>query len=300
MTTIKHVLAATDLSVAAQIAIERAFRIADEHDARLTVMHVLNEGALEALQRLFGRQGAELEPRIRAEAEAELARLVAEAGAGRSVEAELHSSAGNVLQAILAHGDALDASLLVVGAHGESALRSAILGTTSERLLRKTMRPMLVVREPASETYRRALVPVDFSAWTQESIRIARALAPNATILLFNAFLVPFEHKLRFAGVDAKAMARHIETARSDALRSLRKTAEAADLSGAEVELFAWHGNPMPGILAQVDASSADLIVVGKHGRGMFEELLLGSITKHVLAEAPCDVVVAPLGHELG
>ena len=42
-------------------------------------------------------------------------------------------------------------------------------------------------------------------------------------------------------------------------------------------------------LLAQVDA---DLLVVGKHGSHIAEELLLGSVTKHVLAEAQGDVLV--------
>ncbi|KFB69963.1 MAG: Universal stress protein family protein [Candidatus Accumulibacter vicinus] len=42
-------------------------------------------------------------------------------------------------------------------------------------------------------------------------------------------------------------------------------------------------------LLAQVDA---DLLVVGKHGSHMADKLLLGSVTKHVLAESQCDVLV--------
>lgn len=39
----------------------------------------------------------------------------------------------------------------------------------------------------------------------------------------------------------------------------------------------------------------ADLIVMGKHGRSALEELLLGSVTEHVLAYSGCDVFIA--GH---
>lgn len=39
-------------------------------------------------------------------------------------------------------------------------------------------------------------------------------------------------------------------------------------------------------------AVDADLITVGKHGAHIAEELLLGSVTKHVLAESQCDVLV--------
>jgi len=38
--------------------------------------------------------------------------------------------------------------------------------------------------------------------------------------------------------------------------------------------------------------SGADLIVVGKHSSHIGEELLLGRVTKHVLAESQCDVLV--------
>jgi len=36
-----------------------------------------------------------------------------------------------------------------------------------------------------------------------------------------------------------------------------------------------------------------DLIVLGKHGESMVEELLLGSVTKQVLAESQGDVLVS-------
>lgn len=41
-----------------------------------------------------------------------------------------------------------------------------------------------------------------------------------------------------------------------------------------------------PCILEQGEELGADLIALGKHGAGMAEELLLGSVTKHVLAQA--------------
>ena len=45
-------------------------------------------------------------------------------------------------------------------------------------------------------------------------------------------------------------------------------------------------------ILAKEEELSADLIVIGKHGRSMVEEWLLGSVTRHVLAGSKCDVLV--------
>ncbi|MDO9438497.1 universal stress protein [Hydrogenophaga sp.] len=53
------------------------------------------------------------------------------------------------------------------------------------------------------------------------------------------------------------------------------------------------YGDAATCILEQAEEQGADLIVLGKHGIGMTEELLLGSVTQHVLAQARSDVLVA-------
>ncbi|MDQ9170713.1 universal stress protein [Oxalobacteraceae bacterium R-40] len=52
------------------------------------------------------------------------------------------------------------------------------------------------------------------------------------------------------------------------------------------------HGDPNQHIIAMEQEYDIDLIVVGKHGTNVTEELLLGSVTKHVLTEAQADVMV--------
>ena len=45
-------------------------------------------------------------------------------------------------------------------------------------------------------------------------------------------------------------------------------------------------------ILGAARERFCDLIVIGKHGRQAAEELLLGSVTKHVLAECQSDILI--------
>jgi hypothetical protein len=47
------------------------------------------------------------------------------------------------------------------------------------------------------------LVALDFSPWSAQAVTLARAWRRTRELLLFNAYQVPFEEKLRFAGVDA-------------------------------------------------------------------------------------------------
>lgn len=293
MTTLRTLLAATDLSAPSRHAAQRAALLARDAGARLELLHVVEAGALEQLRHLLGQQAAPVAERLLAEAREELARLAADVGAPLGVRPGVHLASGPVLQEITSQADALDADLLVVGARGAGFMRHLLLGTTAERLLRKTLRPLLLVRQVPHERYRRVLVPVDFSPWTQQAMRMARAVAPDAEIVLFHAYEVPFEGKLRFAGVDDAEILRYRAAAEREAQENLRQALREAGWSPDGVHLLAVHGEAATRVLEQEEERDADLIVMGKHGKGITEELLLGSVTKHILAEARCDVLVA-------
>lgn len=47
-------------------------------------------------------------------------------------------------------------------------------------------------------------------------------------------------------------------------------------------------------LLDEVRDLAADLIIVGSHGHGALYNLLVGSVTEHVLRRAPCPVLVVP------
>lgn len=48
------------------------------------------------------------------------------------------------------------------------------------------------------------------------------------------------------------------------------------------------------GILQYATEQHADLVVVGSHGRGFVDRLLLGNVAERVLRRAPCPVMVVP------
>jgi nucleotide-binding universal stress UspA family protein len=51
-------------------------------------------------------------------------------------------------------------------------------------------------------------------------------------------------------------------------------------------------GSPKQMILEDAEAFGADLIVVGSHGRGMFDRFLLGSVSQAVALHARCSVEI--------
>jgi nucleotide-binding universal stress UspA family protein len=92
--------------------------------------------------------------------------------------------------------------------------------------------------------------------------------------------------------VDDATVHAYRRAAREEAMARLREAADRAGVALGEAVLAAQHGDASRVVLEQEQERDCDLIVMGKHGKGVLEELLLGSVTKHVLAESGGDVLV--------
>lgn len=288
MSHIGHVVIATDLSDRSRHALERAARLTAAGAGPCTAVLVVNAGALETLGRLMGDDSPAFEAQLLQDSKAKLEQLVDEMFGSTGVEARV--VVGHVVATLLDQADELDAGLIVLGARGGGLLRRLVLGTTSERILRKTARPVLIVRQAPTEDYRRVVVAVDFSPASATALRLAIAIAPRAELVLVHAYEVPFENKLRFAGVDEPMIERYRQRAEDQATHELDMFIAEVGLSPGRARLVIEQGDPARVIL---DQHGCDLLVVGQRGKGAFEELLLGSVTKHVLEETNTDVLVA-------
>ncbi|MDZ7857729.1 universal stress protein [Sphaerotilus sp.] len=293
MTPRDHIVAATDFSAPARHAVDRAARLAHETGAALTLMHVLPGGALQELRQWLGA-GHAMEQQLHDSTRQQLRQLADELKATRQVTAQTVHSIGSVLDDILVEASVLDAALVVLGARGAGFMRRMVLGSTSERLLRRTTRPVLVVRQTPHAPYRRVLVALDFSPWSAQAIRLARRMAPHARLLLLlHVYQVPFEEKLQFAGVDTATIDHYRQQARTEATRRVHALAAASGLKPGHWEPCIVEGDASQRILEHEQDKDCDLVVLGKHGQSAAEDLLLGSVSKHVLAEGSTDVLVS-------
>jgi len=78
--------------------------------------------------------------------------------------------------------------------------------------------------------------------------------------------------------------------------RDLRRVLTARRASDLRVTITMRKGNVVQEILAQAKASRADLVVIGSHGRGGVQRLVLGSIAEKVLRLATCPVLTVRSG----
>jgi nucleotide-binding universal stress UspA family protein len=292
MTPVRNLLAATDFSDPSRLAASRAARLASAAGARLHLVHAVSGSALAQLELLLGLERA-VEVQLIEQAQQALDTLAQDLSTEHGLAVDCALLQGAVLDELTQEANRLEADLVVVGARGAGSVRHFLLGSTAERLLRKSAHPMLVVKQPAHGPYRRVLVPVDFSAWSAPLIELARAVAPGAHLVLLNAYEVPFEGKLRFAGVSEATIESYRLKSRRAASLQLQSLAADAGLRPAEWSPCIPHADPSQAIIEHEQALGCDLIVIGKQGQSMTEDLLLGSVTKHVLVESFGDVLVA-------
>jgi nucleotide-binding universal stress UspA family protein len=275
------ILAATDFSTDATNALRRAALIAKRQGEPLTVMHVVSRPSLEAVREWVPAGATE--------------RLVEDA---RQLLAQAAGAAGVPAKALLAVGEVLDellaacaqTSLLVVGAHGLNPLRDAILGTTAERLAGRCKAPILVVRAPPQAEYRNVLVALDLEPGSAALVEAAVRIAPGALIGGAHAYDVPFEGMLQRAGVGTQVIDRY----RIDVARKARAEIESigAAAGAAGIMPIIERAHPARHIVDSQRSFNADLVVIGKRRRTAVESVLLGSVTRHVLADAEADVLV--------
>lgn len=292
MAMLRSIFAATDLSRPARRAADRAARLAQSASASLTLVHVVSGSALDELRRKIDTGGGMCES-ILEDSARRVHELGAELALRNGITVAERIATGHVVDEIVRIAREGKADLVVTGTLGAGFFRNRLVGSTAERVVKKSSSPVLMVRQTPHETYRRVLVPVDLSEWSGPSVEIAAAVAPDADFVLMHMVEVPFEGRLRLAGVTDAAIDAYRITARNQAEPRMRELADRAGLKpGRWTTITPGGTRPWIEILRQEQEQDCDLIVIGKRGRTAVEELLLGSTTNSVIAESTSDVLI--------
>lgn len=288
MKTLTAILAATDFSPTAQLAMRRAVLLGQEHHAEVELLHVVEEMPPEE-----EFLAAELIDSAKSEL-AKLAATVVPTGGLSRQQVER----GKDFVAIIHRARQIRADLIVVGACSNHPPSGSSFGTTAQKLARKSRIPLLVVKQPPQLPYRRMLVATDFSLASRQAMEIALTVAPQAEIDLLHVHRFWGESRLSLAGVgpeDRSSFRRQYETSVSTMLQEWLAKIE---LNGRCVNLHVRQGSPADVVSHLAAELQVDLVVMGTTGRSGLPYLLLGSVAETVLHTAPCDtLIVRPQGY---
>lgn len=291
MTTIRNIVVATDFSPGANMAVDRAVRLAQAHGASLRLLHVVDVSAWHSLMGVFDPQRLARQPPPDVLIKRRLTDLAASLAVQTGLQVEARFTVGKVEGAIHAYVVAHDTALLVVGSRAEPGM--AGLGSTASKVVRSPICPVLIVRSSDPPSYDKVLCAVDLSEGSIRAAARAITLFPKTHHLLLCAVDPALERAFPMDAVAPEPTRSQSESMHSLAARQLGQLAQ--DLSGKTVYPVATQvvdDVPARVIVEQAAMLPADCVVVGHHGHG--SERLLGSMAQHVLQHTARDVLVVP------
>lgn len=265
----------------AALAWVRAFAGPDD---RILAVHAWNLPVVTSDAAVMIGDPAEME-RMSA---AGLARIVETIGDGRI---EAVTRRGHAGRSVVEVADEADASLIVVGHRGNSRL-ALMLGSTVNYVIHHTERPVVVVRGDVAQPVRHVVVGVDdfddpADSPSVRALRWAWGIPGVEQVTAVHAWYLP-----PLAVGVFPATLNEFDAMDEAALEVTARVLEAAGDAPSGVEVV---GAPARGTggFALIEASrTADLVVVGRRGRGGFSELLLGSTSAEVAAHAHAPVAI--------
>jgi len=260
------------------------------------LLHVINP--IKAVRWMNGDE--QLLERLKADAEKRLRDIAEGLTTKHGIAAKYRVELGVTDQEIINAAAELSVSLIVMGAHGRSYIRGALLGSVTESVLRQTNTPLLIARfhDPeekveenphffARDVCAKILYPTDFSENALRAFRLlktCRQEGEKEVILLHvqdTRRLFPYlkDRMAEFDRIDGERLA--------ELKRQLL-------FVGYSVRSELKTGIPFVEINKAAEAENVTLIVLASHGKSNIREALLGSVTEAVAQYHVRPVLIVP------
>jgi diguanylate cyclase (GGDEF)-like protein len=269
-----------------------ALELAERSGAELHAVHAFE--VADPMIEAYARAGYFDAQVVAAHAETVRSTFEVQVGATPGAEGVVcHTLGGNASWAINRVAEEVGADLIVVGATRHGTLARTILGTTGQRVLRSAPAPVLVLRSPLPAGFGRILLTTDLSELSARAHDAALALLDalgwaedaelRSLLVTWFGFVVPPPLSEDAAqGIAEGELERFLEQRR------------AANPAHPQVSAVVRVGDAAKEIVAEAAEWSADLVVLGTHGRSGTERFFLGSVAEGALRGALCSVLLIP------
>ena len=304
MIEIQRILCPVDFSDYSRHALDHAVALARRYESTITVLHVFSTVPVTAYAPgMPGFEPIVLTREDRDQLLAELKRFVeTESAPGVPMDAVIRE--GDTTSEILDQATNMKAELLVMGTHGRSGFEKFLLGSVTEKVLRKAGCPVLTVPRrhpdavPATPVlFQQILCPVDFSDCSMQALNYAMSLAQEADAHLTVLHVMTDELARTpdaYGAIimnDRESLADFRRRCEDAARQRLKAAVPETVAAYCHVETIVASGKPSREVLRIAAEQQSDVIVVGVHGRGAADLMFFGSTTNHVVREATCPVL---------
>jgi nucleotide-binding universal stress UspA family protein len=282
----EEILFPTDGSDGSAFAFDHVVDLAARHDATVHILNVADTTQNRVLE-IRGDDVAALQR----EGD-RIVRETAEKADKRGVDTVTDVVRGEPYREIVDYAETHSLDLVVMPTHGRRGLERFMLGSTSERVVRRADLPVLTMRPEddvtISHPYQNVLVPTDGSNCADRALAIGAdvADAEDATLHLLSVIAITA------LGADARPDIQ-MEMLEGSAHELLDEAAAFADDAGVDAASTTVEYGPSihQAILTYIDDHDVDLVVVGTHGRTGFDRYVLGSVTEYLVRTSPIPVL---------
>lgn len=214
-----------------------------------------------------------------------------------------HIRSGRAFDEVEKLAEEIHADLIVTSTHGYAGLKHVFLGSTAERIVRHSTRPVFVARRAKSGRMRaprlkKIVVPLDFSKCSEIGLHYAVELARCFGAKLFLVHVIRLDY-LMADGYAMYAAEEILKVAHEAAEEEMRRVVAATDFGKVEFQTSIETGSPENRVCSYAQERSADVIVTSTHGRTGFQHVLIGSTAEHIVRYAECPVLVVPARREI-
>ena len=284
-----RILFPTDGSDGADIALGHLLDLATYHDATVHILTVADTAQDSVLQ----IQGNDVDALVQ-EGE-RLVREAAEQAQQRGVDTVTEVLQGKPYRKIVEYAETNGLDLVGMPTHGRRGLERFLLGSTTERVVRRAEVPVLTIHPDDDVTivhpYQDILVPTDGSDCANQALAIGVdvADAENAALHLLSVVAISA------LGADARPDIQ-MDILEESAHELLDEAAAFADNAGVEPtsKTVEYGSSIHKAVLTYIEEHDINLVVVGTHGRTGFYRYVLGSVTEYLVRTSPIPVLTVP------
>jgi nucleotide-binding universal stress UspA family protein len=294
MQEIKLILCPFDFSEFSVRAYRHAMSLAEHYRARLVVQHIVEvwrhpSASFAATASLYDEYCQSL----RGNGKEQLQEFVKNHTYNEQVQPELVVDEGIAPDSILSFAQEQKSDLIVMGTHGLRGFDRLMLGSATDRVMRRAICPVLAVREPTQDSIaagqerhylhhlNRILCCTDFSKDSDRALNyaISATVEYDAELTLLHVLEAPTPAKTE------KAIAATTEQLDKLIPPERRKT--------LKIKTAVRTGKPYTEIIRYAQEAQTDLVSMGVHGRGALDLAVFGSTTYRVMQLGPCPVLTA-------
>ncbi len=286
----EHILFPIDDSASVETVFPYVLDLVVEHDSTLHLLHVA-----DTTQDSVTRIGTDVVDALRTEGK-EIVAEARERADDRGVSVVTEVRQGRVPTTIIEYATDLEIDLIVMPTQGRSGIKQALLGSVTERVIRRSPIPVRTIspQQPFSAVYppTQVLVPTDGSEGATRAVTLGSELAATHGAAMHILSVVDV------ADVSVDLSSPFVRESLTDHASSLVKDATArAQAAGVEtVTGTVEHGmSVQEEIRDYVATNDIELVVLGTHGRTGVDRYLLGSVAERVVRTLSVPVQIVPV-----